>query len=326
MSVPTSPTSPRSSATISSSSSESPSSQLFSQLTTSSSANPECLTIPLSSATLLAMRLGPAMSYYESQLSPAEQQQFEQEEKLRSMPEKCFSFCTQTEMARPLCRMLCLRKRAPSFSREEQLARLCPHAAVTPEQTPSSSILSLLSSPFKILRQRLQPYSLIYIRGNPDGVIGRYMEELEWDDGLYDFKDVSRGIVVKQAWRRRGEDMKMERIEWGDHGFLLHVPLTSLFSPFLALPDNLSRLFSPSLNFLSAYTTSFADGAQSRFLTRLTEQVQRGGANEMLDKVGAFMEKRAQETRERREEMLRQRKGSLNRVSEEVERKGEERQ
>lgn len=142
--------------------------------------------------------------------------------------------------------MLCVRKRAPVRSREEQLKRLRPQLRVrqgevesasasvfasvvsSSEQTLSSSsspppppsIFDWLHSPIETLRSRITPYSIIYIRGTPDGVIGRYMEELEWDDGVYDFKGISRGQVAKSAGRRRDEDFKMEWLEWGDHGWV----------------------------------------------------------------------------------------------------------
>lgn len=85
--------------------------------------------------------------------------------------------------------------------------------------SPPPSIFDWLYSPIETLRSRITPYSIIYIRGTPDGVIGRYMEELEWDDGVYDFKGISRGQVAKSGGRRRDEEPKMEWLEWGDHGW-----------------------------------------------------------------------------------------------------------
>lgn len=232
---------------------------------TSTSSNPLYPSILPTSATLLATKLGPTLPYYQSQTHPGssggggvggvpaaaadpeEARRQEMAYRLRAMPEQCFSWCTQSEMARPLCRMLCVRKRAPVRSREEQLKRLRPQPRVRQgevesasasvfasvvsskgEQTLSSSsspppppsIFDWLHSPIETLRSRITPYSIIYIRGTPDGVIGRYMEELEWDDGVYDFKGISRGQVAKSAGRRRDEDFKMEWLEWGDHGWV----------------------------------------------------------------------------------------------------------
>lgn len=218
------------------------------------------------------------------------------------------------------------------MTREEQLERLRPRqkqriqvesasasadalaSVISPSastSSSSSSIVEWLSSPIATLRSRLTPYSIIYIRGTPDGVIGRYMEELEWDDGVYDFKGLSRGQVAKSAGRGSGrgrdEDPKMEWLEWGDQGALMHLPLTALFSPILALPDNLHRLLSPSLHLLSAYRASFTEGGQGRNLDRFVETVKNNGAGEMVEKINTFIEKRVQEGREKREEMMKQR-------------------
>ena len=83
---------------------------------------------------------------------------------------------------------------------------------------PSTALSLLMSwSPFESLRKRLEPYSLVYIRGTPDGVIGRYMEEMECDDGQYDFGSISRGASHLQS-RKRREDIGIEFLDWGDHG------------------------------------------------------------------------------------------------------------
>ncbi|OXG45559.1 hypothetical protein C359_00245 [Cryptococcus neoformans Bt120] len=344
----------------------------------SSSSNPLYPTILPTSATLLATKLGPTLPYYQSQTQtqthshphhgghtaaapnpdPEETRRQEMAYRLRAMPEKCFSWCTQSEMGRPFCRMFCVRKRAVGWTREEQLKRLRPQqrrigrevegvgvsasadvfaSMSKSEQTVSSSssssssppppsIFDWLYSPIETLRSRITPYSIIYIRGTPDGVIGRYMEELEWDDGVYDFKGISRGQVAKSGGRRRDEEPKMEWLEWGDHGALLHLPLASVFSPILALPDNMNRLLSPSLNLLSAYKASFVEGGQARNLTRFVETVRNNGAGEMVGKINTFIEKRVQEGREKREEMMKQRQERMKDVGKEVEGKGEERQ
>lgn len=99
-----------------------------------------------------------------------------------------------------------------SMSKSEQ--------TVPSPSSSSPSIFDWLYSPIETLRSRITPYSIIYIRGTPDGVIGRYMEELEWDDGVYDFKGISRGQVAKSGGRRRDEEPKMEWLEWGDHGWV----------------------------------------------------------------------------------------------------------
>lgn len=96
-----------------------------------------------------------------------------------------------------------------------------------------------------------------------------------------------------------------ERVTFGSA--LMHLPLTVLFSPILALPENIHRLLSPSLHLLSAYKASFTEGGQGRNLDRFVETVKNNGAGEMVEKINTFIEKRVQEGREKREEMMKQR-------------------
>lgn len=73
-------------------------------------------------------------------------------------------------------------------------------------------------NPFESLRRAVTPYSLIYVRGTIDGVVGRYMEEMESDDGICDFGALSRG-ADDQARRRR--DGGWEYLDWDDHGWVV---------------------------------------------------------------------------------------------------------
>ena len=93
------------------------------------------------------------------------------------------------------------------------------------EQLMSSALLHLpLKSLFypiisfpQTLERVFAPWSFIYIKGTPEGVVGRYMEELEGDDGNRDFGSVSRGASDLQ--RRKAGD-GMEYIDWGEHGYV----------------------------------------------------------------------------------------------------------
>lgn len=66
---------------------------------------------------------------------------------------------------------------------------------------------------------------------------------------------------------------------------LLHVPFTSLFSPFLNLPRNVERVLSPPLNLATQYYESFENGTQARALSRFTDEVYKLGAFDMAGKV-----------------------------------------
>ena len=156
------------------------------------------------------------------------------------IPEKCFTFCSQRADGPPLCRMFCLRRRQPLATQKEELKRLRPqrHQRQILGQPTSAGLLDVSDSatsssayasgearqaagtwldalrwPFEILKRRADPYSFIYVTGTFDGVVGRYMEELEYDDGVSDFGSLSRG-----SKQRRGDEKHMEVLDWGEHG------------------------------------------------------------------------------------------------------------
>jgi len=121
------------------------------------------------------------------------------------------------------------------------------------------------------------------------------MEELEYDDGIHEFGSISRGSG--DVSRRKSEG-GIEWLDWGEHGALLHLPLTSLLYPILSIPNTFSRLFTPSVNFLNHYTNSFTDGTQLRGLDKFRSEVEGGGAMKMLSKVQGHWEKKVREKRE----------------------------
>ncbi|BEI80249.1 hypothetical protein CcaverHIS002_0107780 [Cutaneotrichosporon cavernicola] len=173
------------------------------------------------------------------------------------IPEKCLSWCSQRDGAPAMCRMLCLRNRTPLLTQAEALAKLRPDS--------SSSKTASIGDFFEAWRTRLSPYSFIYVKGTPEGVVGRYMEELDADDGQYDF-----GASTSTG---------------GEAGCLLHVPFTSIFSPFLNLPRNVERVMSPPINLATQYYESFENGTQARALGRFTDEVYKLGAFDMVSKV-----------------------------------------
>lgn len=168
--------------------------------------------------------------------------------KRHPVPEKCLTFCSQSQENQPICRMFCLRRRRPIATQEEQIARLRPtsasqsHRAYNQSNTQSistaksgggagadsstnisgeGSILPGMTvsgwNPFKALERRMNPWSFIYVKGTPEGVVGRYMEELEGDDGNSDFGSISRNASELQ---RRKSPGGMEYIDWGEHGYV----------------------------------------------------------------------------------------------------------
>lgn len=147
--------------------------------------------------------------------------------KSNPVPEKCMTFCTQSQDRMPICRMFCLRRRRPVATQKEELARLRPDAISS--ANPSTTTIPNVSvaqttwrwwewNPFTAMEKRAAPYSFIYVKGTPEGVIGRYMEEMEGDDGNRDFGSVSRG--ASDLVRRRGAG-GWEYLDWGEHGYVL---------------------------------------------------------------------------------------------------------
>ena len=166
----------------------------------------------------------------EAEIDPyAEFHAFKEHQRQTAVPEKCLTFCSQRADAPPMCRMFCLRRRQLALSQAEELARLrapsrnVEHAStrsmeqISPAPSSSAEPTSFWSawSPFEALRRKLAPYSFIYVRGTPEGIVGRYMEELEYDDGYRDFGTISRGTDTEG---KRKREVQMEWLEWGANG------------------------------------------------------------------------------------------------------------
>ncbi|WWC92254.1 uncharacterized protein L201_007208 [Kwoniella dendrophila CBS 6074] len=323
------------------------SSRLFSSLYNNpnkkSSENPLLPSIPIDTASILASKYDPSLSYFQSGSSSSsssydddhqyQQQQQQQQAQMNQrelprIPEKCFTFCTQTDEFRPLCRMFCLRKRPPILTREEQLKRLRPNSNLHRLKNNSDQHISTTSiqsnqadnidnddipwykKPFESLRKKITPYSFLYIKGTPDGVIGRYMEELEYDDGEFDFGNLSRSVINGSnsiKGKKRNDQQGNEGwvwLDWEEHGSLFHLPFTTIFHPILSIPNTLSTFLTPSYNLLKLYSGSFYDGSQQRSLERFSQEIQRGGALDILKKLRGHWEKKVKETQEKREEMM----------------------
>lgn len=139
----------------------------------------------------------------------------------RPVQERCFTWCTQREDNHPFCKMLCLRKRTLQPSPDKSLSRYNGQRStrLPLEKTGESSSAPWRSlftwTPFANFRRRLEPYSIVYLRGYFDGPLGRYMEELEQDDGHRDFGHVSRGTMAE---RKQRDDIGMRYMDWQEEG------------------------------------------------------------------------------------------------------------
>lgn len=132
------------------------------------------------------------------------------------MPEKCFSWCSQRAEDTPMCRMFCLRMRQPLATQKEQIARLqgARHDEALGARSPEEQDAAAAGI-FQRMKRALAPYSIIVLKGTTEGVAGRYMEELERDDGNYDFGHMSRN--APERWRREGPQ-GMHWQSWGPAG------------------------------------------------------------------------------------------------------------
>lgn len=120
------------------------------------------------------------------------------------VPEKCFSFCSQRAEDSPMCRMFCLRMRQPLPTQKEVLARLngAGHDERVYGTRPVAEQEAATAGVFERMQRALAPYSIIVVKGTTEGIAGRYMEELERDDGNYDFGPMSRN--APDQLRRNG--------------------------------------------------------------------------------------------------------------------------
>jgi len=103
---------------------------------------------------------------------------------------------------------------------------------------------------------------------------------------------------------------------------LLHLPLKSLFYPIISFPQTLERVFAPSYRLLNLYQKSFTDGAQTRNLTKIREEVESGGALKLFDKIGNHYRKKVGERREEIEKQMKERERERKEVERELKEKG----
>lgn len=115
-----------------------------------------------------------------------------------------------------MCRMFCLRMRQPLPTQKEQIARLhgSRHDEALGARSPAKQEAAAAGI-FGRMKRALAPYSIIVLKGTTEGIAGRYMEELEKDDGNYDFGHMSRNAPDK--WIRNGPQ-GMHYHSWGSAG------------------------------------------------------------------------------------------------------------
>lgn len=115
-----------------------------------------------------------------------------------------------------MCRMFCLRMRQPLPSQKEQLSGLqgSRHDEALGVRSSAEEEAAAVGV-FGRMKRALAPYSIIVLKGTTEGIAGRYMEELERDDGNYDFGHVSRNAPDRM---RRNGPQGMHYQNWGPAG------------------------------------------------------------------------------------------------------------
>ncbi|TXT11088.1 hypothetical protein VHUM_01839 [Vanrija humicola] len=185
-----------------------------------------------------------------------------------------------------MCRMWCLRKRvAVPTPQSEALARLRGeyNGGKTPAPaSPSWTLADAVRAPFEALRVGISPYSIVYVKGTTEGVVGRYQEELEGDDGIYDFGALSRHAPADLARKSTGG---FEWLDWGESGRMVHVPLLSVFGPVVNLPANVEKVFGAPFRVAAANKDVLTDGVHKRMVDRMVKDIQDGGALNILGKI-----------------------------------------
>ncbi|RSH77399.1 uncharacterized protein EHS24_003362 [Apiotrichum porosum] len=205
----------------------------------------------------------------------------------RDVPEKCWSWSTQQAGKPSTVHMFCARKDLPP-QRADELANLRPvNAPVLPKNAPPGF--------FERLRNRVAPWTLIYVRGTSEGVAGRYSEELEGDDGQYDFGPLSRHAPQKL---RREAGPGAQFLNWEEDGCLIYLPIYSVIFPLLNLDIYSERVFGPSSRMFQRYIQTFEDGTQTRMLHKVVDNVRDGGALQLWNQIGDFHARKLAKARE----------------------------
>ncbi|KAL1410034.1 hypothetical protein Q8F55_004036 [Vanrija albida] len=201
--------------------------------------------------------------------------------------EKCLTWCSQQADAPAMCRMWCLRKRIDvPRTQTEALARLRPGGGEGVDDnkpaSPAWTLADAVRAPFEALRVGISPYSIVYVKGTTEGVVGRYQEELEGDDGIYDFGPLSRHAPPDLARKSTGG---FEWLDWGESGRMVHVPLLSVFGPVVNLPTNVEKVFGAPFRVAQANSGALSDGVHARMVSRMVEDIRNGGAIDILGKI-----------------------------------------
>lgn len=88
---------------------------------------------------------------------------------------------------------------------------------------------------------------------------------------------------------------------------MLYLPLTSIFSPIVNLPENMERIFGPPVRMLQRVATLTQDGAQLNFLKELGQRIVDGRQLAFLQQLNTYVsEKNAKrlEEEKKKQEMI----------------------
>lgn len=222
----------------------------------------------------------------------------------RDVPEWCWSWTKHRAGQPATVHMFCARRDLPP-GRAEDLALLrsgvAPPPPVPGEPLTSTGRPRKMTGWFQRWRDAVLPWSLIYVRGTNDGVAGRYAEELEGDDGQYDFGPLSRHAPLSV---RREADGGWQYLDWAEHGALFYIPAALPLFPILNLDIYAQRVFGPARRMLGRMYESWRDGSQMRMAGLFYDNARDGGAFKLVGEMRAFHRRQVEAAVKRKNEAL----------------------
>ncbi len=92
---------------------------------------------------------------------------------------------------------------------------------------------------------------------------------------------------------------------------MLYLPLTSLFYPILAIPQNFNKVFSPGYRLFNEYIESFQNGVQKQNFQTFKTALQENSGGKLLSDMLAYNRRKSLEMREEIAKVQEQRKSML---------------
>lgn len=82
---------------------------------------------------------------------------------------------------------------------------------------------------------------------------------------------------------------------------MLYLPLTSIFSPIVNIPENMERIFGPPVRMLQRITTLTQEGAQFKFLEQLGQRIADGRQLAFMQQLSTYVREKNEKKRDAEE-------------------------